>query len=131
MIKKRNVNSQDIFIPDISRLVIDRMVKDDENKFVILDASLDRSWDIYYDHVKELRAIPIIIRLTPPIDIIRERLRVRDGENGELLNQLGRFKSEFDDSCRHVKADITVGELYDYTQVLHGVKDKLSSLSRI
>lgn len=126
LIRKRGIDSEELCMPPISRIVINHMITYDKNKFVILDVSIDRRWDIFYDHVKELNALPIVIRLNPPINVIRERLRIRDDNNGAILNQLNRFKDEFDNCCQHVEADITVSKKYDYGQVLEAVRGKIS-----
>lgn len=127
IIRIRGIDPEGLFMPPISKIVIDHMVQHDQNKFVILDVSLDRRWDIYFNSIKEYGATPIIIRLNPPLDVIRERLRLRDGDNSALLQQLDRFKSEFDNCSQHVEADITVGETYDYEHVLQVVRDKVAA----
>lgn len=128
ILRRRGIAPEGIFMPPISRIVINNMVND-KNKFVVIDVSLDRRWDIFYAHVKELNALPIVIRLNPPIEVIRKRLLERDGPDGTLVKQLDRFKREFDNCCEHVKADVTIGENYDYGQVLNAVKDKLATVS--
>ncbi len=91
------------------------MITRDETKFVVLDVSLDRNWDIYYDLAKELNARTIVIRLDPSLEIVRQWLLIRDGPDGMLLSQLDRFRREHENCRQYVTADITIGDNYEYS----------------
>ena len=128
LIRERGIEPENLFMPPISRILVHRMISSDENKFVILDGSLDRTWEIFFDHAKELHAKTILIRIELPISVIRERLLQRDGVNGPLLGRLDQFRNDFKNCRKQVTADITVGENYDYATVLQAIRDKIPSL---
>lgn len=109
-------------ISSISRIVMDAIMDADANKLVIIDASLDRSWPLFFDHTREHGARPIIIRLNVPREVVEERIAARsEGDFGRVPN-LDDFFRQFENSKQKVKADIELAQAYDYTGVLRRVE---------
>lgn len=123
IVRQLGWNLDELYIPYASKLLNDEIMRHDSNKLIILDASIDRNPQMYYDAVRSYKAKPLIIRLKLPLSIIRKRLETRDGADSPLLEDLARYEREFDYSCDNVKADITLSAAYEYTDVLTRVKN--------
>lgn len=109
-------------ISSVSRIVMDLIMEEDANKLVVIDASLDRSWPLFFDHTREHSAKSVIIRLNVPREIIEKRIGKRsEGDFGRVAN-LDDFFRQFENSKQKVKADIELDQAYDYTDVLGRVK---------
>lgn len=105
-------------ISSISRIVMDTIMEKDANKFVIIDASLDRTWPLFFDHTTEHGALPIVIRLDIPKEVVEKRVNLRDKNDFGSVTNLDTFYEQFENSKKHVKATITLGVGYDYGAVL-------------
>ena len=123
--KQRGFDPGKLSMIPISKIVVNRVLHDDNNKLVILDSSIDRSWDVYFEHVKIEEIEPFIIRFDVPYDVVRERLVSRDGSKHMHVAQLDVFISQFENCRAHVPATMTLGEVYDYDDVLEEVKSIL------
>jgi predicted kinase len=85
---------------------MDVIMNEDANKRVVIDASLDRSWPLFFEHTREHGARPVIIRLNVPREVIEKRIAERpEGDVGKVAN-LDDFFWQFENSKRKVKADI-------------------------
>lgn len=123
MIKGMGYNPYPMNIVLISKLIIDGIMDSDPNKLVILDASLDRTWNIYFDHIKHLNVKSCIIRLSVAKSEIIKRLETRDGDRDHRhLKLIDTFIDQFEACKNAVKADIELKSDYDYKQVLDEVK---------
>lgn len=113
-----------IVISSVSKIAVDEMMAHDANKFMILDAGLDRSWHIYFDSVKEYNALPIIIRIDVPKSTVIERIKKRSEDDfGKFdLDAIDTFYEQFENAKRHFDATITIGADYNYADVLAKVK---------
>lgn len=112
-------------ITSISRIVMDVIMNEDANRRVVIDASLDRSWPLFFEHTREHGARPVIIRLNVPREVIEKRIAERpEGDVGKVAN-LDDFFWQFENSKGKVKADIELGQAYDYTDTLERVKTLL------
>jgi len=120
--KKHGYDPSTLSMIPISKMVIDRILHDDSNKLVILDASIDRSWGVYFDHVREENIEPFIIRFDAPYDVIRDRLTARDGSDHVHVQKLDQFISQYENCKAQVPATITLGESYDYDETLAQIK---------
>ena len=124
-IRRKGVDPELVYMPAVSIRIEEQIMANDANKLIILDGSLDRTWEIFFKTASNLKAMTIIIRLTLPLTIIRDRLRIRDKEDSKLLDQMERFKNDFEECQKHVAADLTLGKDYNYAEVLEFVRNKL------
>ncbi len=108
----------------ISKLIIDDIMAYSPNKLVILDASLDRAWNIYFDHVRRLEAKPCIIRFEVPKKILVARLNSRNDDGDEkLVKMIDTFIEQLESCKKSVNADICLGVEYKYEEVLSKIKN--------
>lgn len=121
MIKNMGMNPYEMDMVPISKLIIDDIMTSRPNKLVILDASLDRTWEIYFEHVKQLNAKPCIIRFSVTKDLLIKRLRDRDGDD-KLVKLIDVFVAQFEACKNAVTADIELAADYDYRQTLKKIK---------
>jgi dephospho-CoA kinase len=120
--RKHGYNVIKLTISSISRIVMDTIMDEDANKFVIVDASLDRTWPLFFEHTTEHGALPIIIRLDVPRAIAKKRVSERGADDFGSVGDLDRFYTEFENSKKHVPATMTLGADYDYGDVLRQIK---------
>jgi predicted kinase len=116
--RERGYDVQKITISSVSRIVIDTVLKNDENGLIILDASLDRTWLLFFDHAKQQQAQPIVIRLNVPREIIEARIEARHAHDFGKVENIDTFFEQFENSKREVKATLELDEHYDYDDVL-------------
>ena len=119
MIRRDGFEPEDYSMIPISRLVIDTIMHNDANKFVILDASIDRSWSVFFEHTKEDDITPIIIRLVVSHDTLRQRQLTRDGFVHPRFDE---FVAQFENCRRQVEVDIEITEQYEYGDVFDRVR---------
>lgn len=120
-IRRDGFNVGDFTVSHISTLVIDTILAEDRNKFIIIDASLDRSWPRFFEHAKEQRAKPIIIRLNVPKETVMKRIEARpEGHVGKVAD-LDDYYKQFECSKKEVPASLELDENYDYKTVLSNV----------
>lgn len=123
IIRKSGFSVSDFTIAHISTIVIDTILLQDKNKFIVIDASLDRSWPRFFEHAQEQHAKPIVIRLDIPRSIVEERVRARNKDDFGSVARLDDFFEQFENSKKHVQATITLKSDYDYESVLTRVKE--------
>ena len=124
--RRHDYDLQKLTVSSISRIVMDTIMSHDANKLVVIDASLDRSWPLFFDHTREHEARPVVIRLNILRDVIEERIALRpEGDFGRVAN-LDIFFEQFENSKQKVKADIELDQTYDYADVLARVRALLS-----
>ena len=110
-------------ISSISRIVMNTIMEgDDANKFVIVDASLDRTWPLFFEHTREHGAMPVIIRLEVPREIVEKRIEARSKDDFGSVTNLDAFFDQFENSKRHVPATMTLDYDYEYADVLARLK---------
>lgn len=112
----------------ISRIILQKMVEEDKNKFVILDLSIDRTWERFYEYNTMFKTRPIVIRLNVPHDVLQKRLSEREGINHFNLDRFEEFVMDFDTCKKHVTADFELEEAYDYAELLAGIKRLTATL---
>lgn len=119
--RRRGCDLAKLTISSISRIVMDTIMEHDANKLVVIDASLDRTWPLFFEHTREHGAKPVIIRLNVPRPTIEKRIseRFRD-DFGNVANP-DAFFEQFENSKKKVKADIELDQHYDYGEVLRSV----------
>lgn len=122
IIAKHGYNVVGLAIAPISKIVVNRILHGDNNKLLILDSSLDRTWQMYFDHVTQEKITPLIIRLDVPRDIVFARLVARDGLDSPLVKRFEAYVSEYENCKAKVPATMTLGESYDYDRVLAEIK---------
>lgn len=110
----------------ISKIVIETIFERDANKFVIIDASLDRTWPVFFEHAEKLKAKPIVIRLDVPREITEQRIRERGEWDFGKVDNLDDFYEQFENSKKQVPADITLSTNYDYKNVHELVRRLIS-----
>lgn len=120
-VQRLNLDSTKLHIPSVSKLIINDIMANDRNKFIILDGSIDHGAERYFGHVKELHALPIIIRFDVPIETIIERIVARGNNQEALLAEMSRYRTAFVNSRENIHADLTLGKQYDYDNVLNSV----------
>lgn len=125
-VKNLSLDLTKFHTPSVSKLIINDIMAHDRNKFIILDGSIDHGAERYFEHVKELHALPIIIRFDVPIETIRKRIVARDDNKEALLAEISRYETAFANSRENVHANLTLGEYYDYNSVLSSVSDLVS-----
>lgn len=108
-------------ISSISRIVMDVIMNEDANKRVIIDASLDRTWPLFFEYTTEHGARPVVIRLDVPRTVIEKRLGERSRDDFGNVSNLDDFFEQFENSKQNVKADIELGVHYVYDDVLRRV----------
>lgn len=114
-------------ISSISRIVMDTIMEGgDANKFVIVDASLDRSWPLFFEHTREHGAMPVVIRLEVPPQIVERRIGEREAHDFGKVANLDRYFEQFENSKKHVPATMTLEHDYDYDDVLVRLKKLLA-----
>jgi predicted kinase len=106
----------------ISRLIIKKIVESDKNKFVIMDLSIDRTWDRLEPFASDSGIKLIIIRLNVPLDVLQKRLAEREGVNYFDADRFEEFVMDFEASKKHIKADFELEEHYDYNNLLEDIK---------
>lgn len=124
LIRSQGNDPTKITIYPISYLVVKRIQADSANKFVILDASLDRHWQQFFDEAAHQDALALVIRLQVPPVIIRRRLVQRDRTATEWLRQIPQYFHDYQDCMRHVEADLTLASNYEYSRVLDTIRHK-------
>ncbi|HSX35414.1 MAG TPA: ATP-binding protein [Patescibacteria group bacterium] len=123
MIRSFGSDPAQISMPSLSDRIIQEVIKHDRNQLFIIDASMDRVWQFYLKHVKRLGALSFIIRFDMPPVVIRRRMSQRNRhDDQDLLAQFDTFWQQFEDCRRNLPADITLGEAYDYDDVLERVR---------
>jgi len=105
-VRSRGINSDTVHIPSVSKLIVNFIMQHDNNKLIILDSSIDHNWQRYFEHVKELHALPLIIRMDVPTERIKDRIQARDGRNNHILEELDRYQQAFENCRRQVPADL-------------------------
>jgi predicted kinase len=121
MITAEGYEPMDFSIQTISHLIIDEIMNNDRNKFVILDASIDRAWPTFFRHVAEWGISPIVIRLNVSHTIIKQRLQERDGVNNVHSERLDTFMAQFENCKAQVTADFELATDYSYSQLVQRV----------
>jgi len=114
-------NLAELTVSSISRIVMDVIMRDDANKLVVIDASLDRTWPLFFEHTTEHGALPVIIRLDVPRTVVEKRISERPKSDFGSVTNLDKFFEQFENSKQNVKADIELDESYDYQDVLEHV----------
>jgi predicted kinase len=112
-------------ISSISRIVMDVIMNEDANRRVVIDASLDRSWPLFFDHTREHGALPVIIRLNVPRPVVEKRISERNRDDFGSVTDLDTFFAQFENSKQKVRADIELDQSYDYQDVLKRVTELL------
>lgn len=121
MITAEGYEPRNFSIQTISHLVIDEIMKNDRNKFVILDASIDRAWPVFFSHVAEWGISPIVIRLNVPRAILKQRLQERDGIDNIHLERFDKFMTQFENCKAQVPVDFELETNYDYNQLVQHI----------
>jgi len=117
MVRHEGYDPSKMVMGAISSIVTDEIMAHDANKFVIVDAGQDRQWKRFFEHAKEWKAKPIIIRLNVPEKILRKRLIEREGVESGHVARLKTFIEQFEHCKKFVKADIELPVEYDYEAV--------------
>jgi predicted kinase len=126
LIRRDGFNVADFTISHISAIVIDTILEKDANKFIVIDASLDRSWPRFFEHASQQQARPIVIRLNVSKDTIQKRIAQREEGHVGKVQDIDMYFDQFENSKREVKADIELSEKYEYSDVLGQVTELLS-----
>src|SRR5581483_7455254 len=79
LIRRDGVHIESVYMPAVSKVVEEAIIAQDKNKFIVLDGSVDRSWEYFFALAKKLRALPIVIRLEVPLEVVKKRIADRDG----------------------------------------------------
>jgi len=123
--RKRGLDVRKLTISSVSRIVIDTTLEHDANGLIVIDASLDRTWPLFFDHAKQQRALPIVIRLNVPREVILRRVEARHAHDFGKVSDLDTFFEQFETSKKEVPADIELDEKYEYSDVLRRVASLL------
>jgi predicted kinase len=121
--RERGYDVQKLTISSISRIVIDTILENDANGLILLDASLDRTWPMFFDHAKQQQAQPIVIRLNVPRKVIEARIVARPAYDFGKVDDIDVFFEQFEACKKEVKATIELGEHYDYDDVLQRLRE--------
>lgn len=127
MLRQAGIDPISVKTSDITRRIASLVLEKDANKFIILDASMDRTWDDFFAHALKMNATPFVVRMNVSDVEVAKRLKGRDGEIKDKA-EMTRFRSDFLRCKEHVMADIELGNEYDYNVVLTQVKDGLKDL---
>jgi predicted kinase len=119
--RERGLDVASLTISSVSRIVMDVISENDANGRIVLDSSLDRTWDLFFDYVKQRQVLPIVIRLNVPREVVEARVEARDADDFGKVSDLDIFFEQFEASKKHVTADIELSENYDYSDVLRRV----------
>lgn len=126
LVRRDGYDVADFPAASISAIVIDTILEKDANKFIIIDASLDRSWPRFFEHAREQRAKPVIIRLNVPKETVVKRIEARpEGHVGKVAD-LDDYYKQFERSKKEVFAHLELDENYDYETVLSKVAKLVS-----
>lgn len=125
MLQTKGVDPVTLKISDIARKITQRIIDHDENKCVILDASIDRTWPEFFERAEKMNMPTCIIRLTIPPEEVKRRLIERDG-HGKDEADMKKFRADFDVCRDHIEADIELYTQYDYVAVLRKISQKLN-----
>ncbi len=78
-----------------------------KNKFIILDASIDRDYKSWFKIAKKLNMKPFVIRLEISQQTFVKRVKEREGSNAKnWMVHYNRWKNDFENCKKEVKADI-------------------------
>ncbi len=125
LLKKEGMDEPDsVIVRQVTGRVGELAIENDTNEFVMLDASIDRSWDVFYARAAKMKARPFVIRLNVPDTVVKERLLQRDGVVDE--GKMKRFRKDFDTCKAALGADLEIDADYDYMDVLEKVRNKLN-----
>ena len=104
----------------IGSLVLKTILQTDANKCIVLDASIDRSWKGFLSDAKAYGVpSPVIIRLNPSYETLKQRQLARDGRVNANFDTL---VDQFELCKAELKDDIEIGDEYDYSVVLKQVQ---------
>lgn len=126
LVRARGHDINQIAIPSISSIVIDTILEKDANKCIIIDASLDRSWPRFFDHAKEQRAQPIVVRLNVPRAEVERRIHAREDHDFGKIEDLDAYYEQFENSKKNVIADLELDSDYDYENALAELRLKIA-----
>lgn len=123
MLSAKGVDPRTVTISDITTRIAELVFKSDANKFIILDASIDRTWPQFFERVKSEEARPFVIRLNIPDAIIEQQQLKRDGK-AKAPEERARFREQFELCRQNVKADVELISEYNYDEVPREIKRK-------
>ncbi|HSW66521.1 MAG TPA: AAA family ATPase [Bacillota bacterium] len=128
IMRAMGVNPVGVPMVPITRRIVEHIMAHDANQLVVIDGSIDRTWQEFFDHASKLGALPVVVRLDVPLETLRARITNRDRHDQQrLLENLDNYQAQFENCKRHVPTDITLGESYNYGEVLASVRDKIKS----
>lgn len=80
-----------------------------KNKLIILDKGIDRDYNKIFKIAKKHNFKVFIIRIKSALKIINQRVRIKcKWPDKNFINNINRWKKEFNDFNKKVKADITI-----------------------
>jgi len=121
---------KDIVAHRVSVPIFKRIVNEYENKSILLDASIDRTWLKFLDTCRALEMKPLIIRIIVDYDEAAARLRKRgDPDDLQLLKRLPELFEDFKKCQEQFQTDLTVSYPYEYGDVLATVKEKIRKMN--
>jgi predicted kinase len=127
LIESHGVSLEGIVIGQISRRVIEEILRSSANKTVVVDSSIDRTWPAFFETAEKAGAKPFVIRMNASREKIERRLEAR-GKSSEYRLRHKVFFEQFNNCRQAVMADLELEPGYDYNEVLAKVKERLASL---
>jgi dephospho-CoA kinase len=127
LLQENNQTPTGIQVGPITRITAGDILRNNPNKVIILDSSIDRSWPGFFETAKEADAATFVIRMNCKREEIAQRLRER-GRDTEYISRHEVFFEQFEICKRAVAADIELESDYVYETVLGSIKEKLATL---
>lgn len=114
---------------EVTRALTHTVFTEDNNKLIVLDATIDWSWRHIIPFYKEYGAEPIVIRIEIDPDEALARIHKRGRADTATLTEIFDSRvANFVAAKKDLPADIELTEYYDYEQVLAKVREKLTQL---
>jgi adenylate kinase family enzyme len=110
----------------VSRIIVERIIKEDKNKLIVLDLSIDRTWERFFTYCEQVGAKPIVIRINVPIPLLVKRLTERTDSYQFDPERFEEFVMDFENSKKHVSTEFELQPDFDYDALLSGLKKQLA-----
>jgi hypothetical protein len=110
----------------LTRSIAEKIIKTEKNKLLVLDLSIDRTWERFFDYNRTLSTKPIVIRINVPIEVLRKRVSDRTEAGHFSPDRFEGFVMDFENSKRHVVADFELQPDFDYEKLLADIKKRIN-----
>jgi predicted kinase len=109
----------------LTRTLAKKIIQSETNKLIVLDLSIDRTWERFFDYAQNIQAKPIIIRINVPIEVLRKKLSERSDTLYISPDRFEGYVMDFENSKKHVVADFELDQDFNYDELLIDIKKRI------